>query len=142
MKQMESTLVQPIPESAEDVFSRNEMYRKYLQNLDVIVSLYNKVKAGLLDVEMPLVEGQLKSIDSQLDRAMTELNWTNEGTVSIRVVQRTRYKSFVLIKEFHVVLKELFFSLICIVPRTNHYCCYLRCVGLCGGHSRSVNRYS
>lgn len=111
MKQMESTLVQPIPESAEDVFSRNEMYRKYLQNLDVIVSLYNKVKAGLLDVEMPLVEGQLKSIDSQLDRAMTELNWTNEGTVSIRVVQHTQYKSFVLHQRVSCCTQGAFFIL-------------------------------
>ena len=79
LKQRESTLVQPIPESAEVVFSHNETYRKYLQNLDVIVSLYNKVKGSLLEVEVPLVEDQLKTIDSQLDKAMTELNWTNEG---------------------------------------------------------------
>ena len=33
---------QPIPESASAVFAQNDMYRKYIQNLDVIVSLYNR----------------------------------------------------------------------------------------------------
>lgn len=30
-----------IPESAAAIYSKNETYRKFLQNLDVIVSLYN-----------------------------------------------------------------------------------------------------
>ena len=33
---------QPIPESASAVFNQGEIYRKYNQNLDVIVSLYNR----------------------------------------------------------------------------------------------------
>ncbi len=33
---------EPIPESACSVFAQNEVYRKYVQNLDVVVSLYNK----------------------------------------------------------------------------------------------------
>ena len=81
LKQRGSIPGQPIPESAETMFQHNETYRKYLQNLDVIVTLYNKVKGCLLDVEEPLVEGQLKTIDDQLDRATTELNWTSEGAV-------------------------------------------------------------
>lgn len=34
---------QPIPESAATVFAHNETYRKFIQNLDVIVSLYNRL---------------------------------------------------------------------------------------------------
>ena len=33
---------QPIPESASAVYAKNDVYRKYIQNLDVIVSLYNR----------------------------------------------------------------------------------------------------
>lgn len=33
---------QPIPESACSVYAQHEVYRKYIQNLDVVVSLYNK----------------------------------------------------------------------------------------------------
>lgn len=32
---------QPIPESAVNVFAQNDTYNKFIQNLDVIVSLYN-----------------------------------------------------------------------------------------------------
>lgn len=68
-----------IPEKAAAVFEQNETYRKYLQNLDVTVHLYNSVRETILDVEYPLVEGQLNDMDVQLDRAISELNWTSEG---------------------------------------------------------------
>ena len=71
-----------IPEKAAAVFEQNETYRKYLQNLDVTVHLYNGVRETILDVEYPLIEGQLNDIDVQLDRAISELNWTSEGKVS------------------------------------------------------------
>ena len=69
----------PIPGSAAAVFQQDETYRKYLQNLDVIVQLYNTVRETLLDVEYPLVEGQLRELDGRLERAVSELNWTSEG---------------------------------------------------------------
>ena len=34
---------QPIPESAATVYAQHETYRKFIQNLDVIVSLYNRL---------------------------------------------------------------------------------------------------
>ena len=49
------------------------------QNLDVTVTLYNKVHETILDVEQPLIAGQLAAIDGQLERAISELNWTSEG---------------------------------------------------------------
>lgn len=39
---------QPIPESASAVYTKNDVYRKYIQNLDVIVSLYNRFVENLL----------------------------------------------------------------------------------------------
>ena len=43
------------------------------------VTLYNKVHEIILDVEQPLIAGQLAAIDGQLERAISELNWTSEG---------------------------------------------------------------
>ena len=43
------------------------------------VTLYNKVHETILDVEQPLIAGQLAAIDGQLERAISELNWTSEG---------------------------------------------------------------
>lgn len=68
-----------LPTSAANVFQQNETYRKYLQNLDVIVALYNNVRETILDVEYPLIEQQLLDIDQQLERAIAELNWTSSG---------------------------------------------------------------
>ena len=68
-----------VPESAANVFQQNETYRKYLQNLDVTVTLYNQVRETILDVEYPLIEHQLRDIDQELEKAITQLNWTSDG---------------------------------------------------------------
>ena len=68
-----------IPESAATIYSKNEMFRKYLGNLDLIVLWYNKIRETVLEVEYPLVEGQLEEIDTQLQKAEQDLNWNSEG---------------------------------------------------------------
>jgi len=68
-----------LPEKATSVFQQNETYRKYLQNLDVTVSLYNSIRETILDVEYPLIKEKLEDIDNQLQRAQEELNWTSNG---------------------------------------------------------------
>lgn len=68
-----------VPESADHVFEKNETYRKYLQNLDVTVTLYNQVRDTVLDVEYPLIEQQLRDIDLEIEKAVANLNWTNSG---------------------------------------------------------------
>lgn len=68
-----------IPESATSVFQQSETYRKYLQNLDVTVTLYNQVRGTILDVEYPLIERQLKDIDKELEKASSQLTWTSAG---------------------------------------------------------------
>ena len=68
-----------IPESTAGVFQQNETYRKYLQNLDVTVVLYNQVRETIMDVEYALIEEQLKDIDQQLEKAISGLTWTSEG---------------------------------------------------------------
>ena len=37
----------------------------------------------IMDVEVPLIEDQLKDIDSQLQRAISELNWTSDGKATL-----------------------------------------------------------
>jgi dynein heavy chain len=45
------------------------------------VHLYNKVRNTILEVEFPLVEGQLQEIDVQLEQAEKSLNWESDGKV-------------------------------------------------------------
>lgn len=77
-----------MPASAANVFQQSETYRNYLQNLDVVVALYNSVRDTILDVEYPLIEQQLLDIDKQLERAIAEINWTSKG----RQLMNTRPK--------------------------------------------------
>lgn len=101
---------QEIPESANAVYAQNDVYRAYIQNLDVIVTLYNRyvhlyaclriiysckhpcflfycrVRDCVLAVEYPLIECKLSSIDQDMDRALSELNWTHNGRMHICAV--------------------------------------------------------
>ena len=47
-----------------------------------------QVKEDILDVEEPLIEGQLMDIDEQLRRATDELNWTSESERIIIIIIR------------------------------------------------------
>ena len=79
LENAQNETLESIPESATNIYSRNETFHKFLSNLDLIVAWYNKVRETLLDVEFPLVEGQLQGIDNQLQQAETNLNWNSEG---------------------------------------------------------------
>lgn len=68
-----------IPDSAKTVFSRNEEFHKYCANLDLTVAWYNQVRETILEVEYPLIEVQLKTIDSQLEQAEKTLTWNSSG---------------------------------------------------------------
>lgn len=69
-----------IPTSADSVFAQCDTFRKFLQNLDVTVVLYNQIDETILDVEYPLIEGKLTTINEQLEKAISQLNWTSDGT--------------------------------------------------------------
>ena len=45
------------------------------------MALYNQVRETILDVEYPLIQTQLAQIDTQLEKAISQLNWTSNGTV-------------------------------------------------------------
>ena len=79
LENAQNETLESIPESATGIYSRNETFHKFLSNLDLTVAWYNKIRETLLDVEFPLVEGQLQEIDNQLQQAETTLNWNSEG---------------------------------------------------------------
>lgn len=75
---LEKRSVEEIPGDAAELFSKNETFRKFRANLDLTVAWYNKVRQTVLEVEYPLIEQQLATIDSQLEKAEKSLNWTND----------------------------------------------------------------
>ncbi|KAI4885271.1 hypothetical protein NFI96_013674 [Prochilodus magdalenae] len=68
-----------IPPCASDVFAKHEIFRKYVGNLNLIVSWYNQIQATILSVELALVKEELKNIDEQLACAENSLCWNSEG---------------------------------------------------------------
>lgn len=79
-----------IPGSAQEIYSKNDTFRKFNASLDLTVQWYNKVRETVLEVEFPLIEGQLEEIDSQLQKAEKELTWNTEG--AWEYIQETRDK--------------------------------------------------
>lgn len=73
-----------IPEIAADIYSSKESFRQLVANLELMVTWYNKILCTVLEVEYPLVQGQLENIDVQLREAEETLNWKTEGEVCLR----------------------------------------------------------
>jgi len=68
-------LDQSVPQSASDVFSKDETYRSWICSLDMIVYKYNNIKTCLHPVEEPLVINGIKKIDETLKPAIDDLIW-------------------------------------------------------------------
>ncbi|KAM6343872.1 dynein axonemal heavy chain 9 isoform 1-T1 [Alca torda] len=68
-----------IPPTAAEIYSSKESYRQMVANLELMVNRYNKVLKTVLEVEYPLIQGQLWNIDLKLKEAEETLNWKMEG---------------------------------------------------------------
>ncbi|GCC26775.1 hypothetical protein chiPu_0005195 [Chiloscyllium punctatum] len=79
VKYLEARHTVNIPDAAAEIYSMKESYRQYVATLDLTTNWYNKVQTSVLGVEFPLIEDQVKRIDSKLKEAEVSLNWKNEG---------------------------------------------------------------
>uniref|UniRef100_A0A7N8YQ50 Dynein, axonemal, heavy chain 9 n=1 Tax=Mastacembelus armatus TaxID=205130 RepID=A0A7N8YQ50_9TELE len=79
VKYLEARQTEAIPETAMQIYTTRGTLWQYVANLELIVNQYNKVMQSVLSVEHPLVQGQLRDIDSQLKNAEETLNWNNQG---------------------------------------------------------------
>ncbi|CAH1258196.1 DNAH17 [Branchiostoma lanceolatum] len=77
-----------IPSSAEAIYQRNNTLHQYLNNLDLTVAWYNKIRDTVLEVEFPLIKARLEEIDSQMERAETTITWNSDGVWEY--IQETR----------------------------------------------------
>ena len=51
---------------------------QYIGNLELLVHGYNKLKQTLLEVEYPLIEDELRTVDEELQAAATSLTWRDD----------------------------------------------------------------
>lgn len=68
-----------IPETANTLYSKNEVYRRYTGNLELIMNLYNTIQSGLLDIERPLVQGYLNKMEKILLPGSINMTWKSHG---------------------------------------------------------------
>ncbi|XP_027547622.1 dynein heavy chain 9, axonemal [Neopelma chrysocephalum] len=68
-----------IPPMAAGIYSSRESYRQLVANLELMGNRYNKVLRTVLEVEYPLVQGQLQDVDVKLKEAEETLTWEMEG---------------------------------------------------------------
>uniref|UniRef100_A0A3B5KZ59 Dynein, axonemal, heavy chain 9 n=1 Tax=Xiphophorus couchianus TaxID=32473 RepID=A0A3B5KZ59_9TELE len=68
-----------IPEAAIQLYAAREHLWQYVANLELAAVRYNKVMLSVLDVERPLIQGQLRDIDARLGEAEESLNWNSRG---------------------------------------------------------------
>ncbi|KAI8587105.1 dynein heavy chain and region D6 of dynein motor-domain-containing protein [Geranomyces variabilis] len=81
VRYFESLSVTP-PEAAAAIYSKSDVFRKYIFQLDHITKSYNGIRTGVLDVERPLIEEKIGQIDQQIEYALTTLNWTSGDIVT------------------------------------------------------------
>uniref|UniRef100_A0A8C3EY43 Dynein axonemal heavy chain 9 n=1 Tax=Corvus moneduloides TaxID=1196302 RepID=A0A8C3EY43_CORMO len=74
-----------IPPAAAEVYSCKESFRQLVASLELMGNSYNKVLRTVLEVEYPLVQGQLRDIDLKLKEAEETLTWKMEGELAQRV---------------------------------------------------------
>uniref|UniRef100_A0A8B9TAI3 Dynein heavy chain 9, axonemal n=1 Tax=Anas platyrhynchos TaxID=8839 RepID=A0A8B9TAI3_ANAPL len=68
-----------IPPTAAAIYSSKELYRQMVANLELMANRYNKILKTVLEVEYPLIQGELQDIDLRLKEAEETLNWKMEG---------------------------------------------------------------
>lgn len=88
VKYLEIRSDEEIPESASNIYAKNDTLRQFINNLDLATQWYNFVRNSVLEVESPLIEEELQGIDTHLEQAESSLNWTNEA--AWEYIQQTR----------------------------------------------------
>lgn len=66
-----------VPETAAALYAKNEIYRNWTANLDLIVYRYNNIKTTLIDVEKPLLEDRIERMDMTLLPGINQLIWNS-----------------------------------------------------------------
>ncbi|XP_029686913.1 dynein axonemal heavy chain 9 isoform X2 [Takifugu rubripes] len=78
VKYLQFRQTETIPVTAMQIYTTRGQLWQYVTNLAMAVGRYNKVIDSVLDVEKPLVQGQIRDIDVHLKKAEESLKWNSE----------------------------------------------------------------
>lgn len=71
-----------IPKEAEDVYKKNNEFRSIINSLEAMTSKYNNIILSLNEVEKPLIQESLDSIDKELVQGYDEITWEDSEKIS------------------------------------------------------------
>ena len=67
-----------VPETAEQLYCRVDVYRQQTGNLELIVEMYNDMLATLLHVEKPLLADRIQKMGQALEDGISKLRWNSD----------------------------------------------------------------
>ena len=68
-----------VPQTAQNLYERVDIYRNQTGNLELIVEMYNDMLATLLPVEKPLLYDRIVAMMQALQPGVETLKWSSEG---------------------------------------------------------------
>jgi dynein heavy chain len=73
---------QELPDIALTLAERNDVFRKYISNLNSTIAWYNRIRRTTKDVEFNLIESEIAEIDKLIIQGQNTLNWNSEGKLN------------------------------------------------------------
>jgi dynein heavy chain len=68
-----------VPERAQLLFKKVNVYRSQTGNLEIITDMYNEILSILLPVEKPLLHDRIMKMNSTLEPGIVELKWNTQN---------------------------------------------------------------
>lgn len=68
-----------VPERANLLFEKADIYRTQTGRLEIIVTMYNEILKILLPVEKPLLSKRIEAMDKALEDGIEKLTWNSAG---------------------------------------------------------------
>lgn len=68
-----------VPERAQLLFKKVNVYRTQTGNLEIITDMYNEILSILLPVEKPLLQDRIQKMNSALEPGIVELKWNTQN---------------------------------------------------------------
>ena len=68
-----------LPEIALTLAEKNDVFRKYISNLNSTIAWYNKIRRTTKDVEFNLIQSEIAEIDKLILQGQHTLHWTSDG---------------------------------------------------------------
>lgn len=72
-------LLPMIPEMVLQIYEKEDTFRQYRINLNISIEWYNRIRKYSQKVEFDLVKVEIETIDEQIKKGQTSLNWNSES---------------------------------------------------------------